>query len=54
LNGVQGRHQWRKVHLAMDRATPDIRAVEFTPGSDGDSCVPPDLLIDTTWHPGSA
>ena len=35
-HGVQGRRQWRKVHLAMDTATSDIRAVEFTPGSDGD------------------
>lgn len=36
-HGVQGRRQWRKVHLAMDTATSDIRAVEFTPSSDGDS-----------------
>ena len=35
--GVQGRRQWRKVHLAMDTATSDIRAVESPPGSDGDS-----------------
>jgi len=27
--GVPGRRQWRKVHLAMDTATSDIRAVEF-------------------------
>jgi len=32
------------VHLAMDTATSDIRAVEFTPGSDGDSPVLPELL----------
>lgn len=38
-HGVQGRRQWRKVHLAMDTATSDIRAVEFTP-----SPVLPDLL----------
>lgn len=43
-HGVQGRRQWRKVHLAMDPATSDIRAVEFTPGRDGDSPVLPDLL----------
>ena len=43
-HGVQGRRQWRKVHLAMDTATSDIRAVEFTPSSDGDSPVLPDLL----------
>ena len=43
-HGVQGRRQWRKVHLAMDTTTSDIRAVEFTPSSDGDSPVLPDLL----------
>ncbi len=34
-HGVQGRRQWRNVHLAMDTATSDIRAVEFIPSSDG-------------------
>ena len=29
-HGVQGRRQWRKLHLAMDTAPSDIRAVEFT------------------------
>ena len=43
-HGPQGRRQWRKVHLAMDPATSDIRAVEFTPSRDGDSPVLPDLL----------
>ncbi|PZX38028.1 DDE family transposase [Roseinatronobacter thiooxidans] len=43
-HGVQGRRQWRKVHVAMDTATSDIRAVEFTPGSDGDSPILPELL----------
>jgi hypothetical protein len=43
-HGVQGRRQWRKVHLAMDSATSDIRAVEFTPSREGDSPVLPDLL----------
>ena len=59
-HGVQGRRQWRKVHLAThpapggcgtcaptrytDTATSDIRAVEFTSSSDGDSPVLPDLL----------
>ena len=55
--GIQGRRQslpgngllanrqiGRKVHPAMDTATSDIRAVEFTPGSDGDSPVLPELL----------
>jgi hypothetical protein len=43
-HGVQGRRQWRKVHLAMNTATSDICAVEFTPSSDGDSPVLPELL----------
>jgi len=38
-HGVQGRRQWRKVHLAMDTATSDIRAVAFTPSREGDSPV---------------
>lgn len=36
----QGRRQYRKVHLAMDPPTSDIRAVEFTTSRDG---VSPDL-----------
>ena len=43
-HGPQGRRQWRKGHLAMDTATSDIRAVEFTPNSDGDSPLLPELL----------
>jgi hypothetical protein len=43
-HGVQGRRQWRKVHLAMDTATSDIRGVEFTPSSDGDNPILPELL----------
>jgi Transposase DDE domain len=43
MHGIQGRRQWRKVHLAMDTATSDIRAVEFTPSSDGDRPVLPEL-----------
>ncbi len=43
-HGAQGRRQWRKVHLAMDGTTSDIRAVEFTPSRDGDSPVLPELL----------
>jgi len=42
-HGIQGRRQWRKVHLAMDTATSDIRAVERAPSSDGDSPVLPEL-----------
>ena len=43
-HGPSRRRQWRKVHLAMDAATGDIRAVEFTPSQTGDSPVLPDLL----------
>ncbi|SDK92036.1 Transposase DDE domain-containing protein [Aliiruegeria lutimaris] len=43
-HGASGRRRWRKVHLAMDTTTPDIRAVEFTPSRDGDSPALPDLL----------
>jgi hypothetical protein len=43
-HGASRRRQWRKVHLAMDAATGDIRAVEFTPSREGDSPVLPDLL----------
>jgi hypothetical protein len=43
-HGVRGQRQWREVHLAMDTATSDIRAVEFTTSSDGDRPVLPELL----------
>ena len=43
-HGPSRRRQWRKVHLAMDTATGDIRAVELTPSREGDSPVLPDLL----------
>ena len=43
-HGTHRRRQYRKVHLAMDTATGDIRAVEFTSSRDGDSPVLPDLL----------
>jgi len=43
-HGPGRRRQWRKVHLAMDTATGDIRAVEVTPSQIGDSPVLPDLL----------
>jgi hypothetical protein len=43
-HGPSRRRQWRKVHLAMDVATGDIRAVEFTSSQTGDSPVLPALL----------
>ena len=39
-----GDGERRKVHLAMDTATSDIRAVEFTFSRDGGRPVLPDLL----------
>ncbi|MFN3578118.1 MAG: IS5 family transposase [Tabrizicola sp.] len=46
-HGPARRRQWRKVHLAMDRATSDIRAVEFTSSREGDSPTLPALLDQT-------
>ncbi len=43
-HGPSRRRQWRKVHLAMDTATGDIRAAEFTSSREGNSPVLPDLL----------
>lgn len=43
-HGVQGRRQWRQVHLAIDVATSDIWTVEFTSSRDGDLPVFPNLL----------
>ena len=43
-HGPGRRRQWRKVHLAMNAATGDICAVEFTSSQTGDSPVLPDLL----------
>jgi hypothetical protein len=43
-HGTHRRRQYRKVHLAMDTATGDIRAVEFTSSREGDSPVLPGLL----------
>jgi hypothetical protein len=42
--GPHRRRQYRKVHLAMDTATGDIRAVEFTSSNKGDSPMLPHLL----------
>ena len=44
VRATTGDGERRKVHLAMDTATADIRAVEFTPSRDGDSPGLPDLL----------
>jgi len=42
--GPGRRRPWRKVHLAIDAATGDNRAMEFTPSCEGESPVLPDLL----------
>lgn len=38
-HGTHRRRQYRKVHLAVDAGSGDIRADEFTPGNEGDSPV---------------
>ncbi len=43
-HGPSRRRRWRKVHLGMDAATEDVRAVEFTSSREGDSPVLPGLL----------
>ena len=43
-HGTQDRHPWRKVPLAMDTTTSNIRALEFIPTSDGNTPVPPERL----------
>ena len=58
-HGTHRRRQYRKVHLAMDTATGDIRAVEFTSSDHGDSPVlldqiPPDEQIGTVTGPSHA
>jgi hypothetical protein len=42
--GASRMRQWRKVHLAMDTATGDVCAVEFTSSGEGDSPMLPELL----------
>ena len=43
-HGPSRRRQWRKVHIAMDAGTGDVRAVEFTSSRQGDSPLLPGLL----------
>ena len=43
-HGASRRRQWRKVHIAMDAGTDDVRAVEFTSSRQGDSPLLPELL----------
>ena len=41
------RRVWRKVHLAVEEATMEVRAVEVTASHVGDAPVLPDLLDQT-------
>jgi len=43
-HGATRRRERRKVHLAMDTTTDDIRRVEFTSSHQGDSPILPELL----------
>ena len=43
-HGPSRRRQWRKVHIAMDAGTGDVRAVEFISNRQGDSPLLPELL----------
>jgi hypothetical protein len=43
-HGVSRRRQWRKVHIAIDAQTLDIRALEVTSNAVGDGQTLPDLL----------
>lgn len=47
MHGAPGRRQWRKVHLTLDNAASDFRAVQFRPSRVGDSPVLPNLLAQT-------
>ncbi len=43
-HGAEYRRQWRKVHLAIDAHTLDIRAIEVTDNGTGDASMLPELL----------
>lgn len=43
-HGASRRRQWRKMHLAMDAGTGDVRAVEFTSSRQSDSPLLRELL----------
>jgi len=43
-HGPSRRRSWRRVHIARDEGTGDVRAVEFTSSRQGDSLLLPDLL----------
>jgi hypothetical protein len=43
-HGAEYRRQWRKVHLAIDAQTLEIRAIEVTDNTVGDPLMLPELL----------
>jgi len=43
-HGVRSRRHWRKLHIAVDANTQEIRACELTPDDVGDVTALPDLL----------
>ncbi|PLY42120.1 hypothetical protein CSZ94_12130 [Janthinobacterium sp. ROICE36] len=43
-HGADYRRQWRKVHLGIDAATLEIRAIEVTDNATGDAPILPCLL----------
>ena len=50
-HGASRRRQGRKVHLASDAETSEVRAVAFTSSREGDSPVLPDLLAQIPSDP---
>lgn len=60
-HGTHRKRQYRKVHLAMDTDTGDIRAVEFTSSREGDGPelsdllkqIPPEGLVGTVTGDGA-
>jgi len=49
-HGGARRRVWRKVHLAVDEATLEVRAVEVTGSGVGDAPMPPNLLDQIPAH----
>ena len=60
-HGAEYRRQWRKVHLAIDAKTLEVRAIEVTDNSVGDAPMLPELLaqipeeqaIGSVWADGA-
>ena len=48
-HGAEYRRQWRKLHIAIDAKTLQIRAVQLTTNNVSDSQVLEDLLAQIPW-----